>query len=120
MSKPVLRWDHCVVNREQDVERFVRDYLSHDEKKVCLIAGAGFDPRSTTFADLLAKHKVRTDSLLFREERPSAAKKLRDAAEENLQTLAASLPNRRVEALSIFNEHNLLIGGKKLSKLSLS
>ena len=83
MSRPVLRWDHCVVNREQNVERFVQEYLSQKQRSVCLIAGAGFDPRSTTFADLLAKHKVRTDSLLFREERPSAAKKLRDAAEEN-------------------------------------
>lgn len=124
MSKSVFRWDHCVVNREQDVERFVQEYLSAKDRRVCLIAGAGFDPRSTTFADLLAKHKVRTDSLLFREERPSASKKLRAAADQNLQMLKGAIPNPRVEPLSIFNEHNLLIGGKKaveiVSQLNLA
>src|SRR4051812_31904005 len=54
MSRPPL-WEPCVSHRAAAAEQFVRDYFGQADRKIKLIAGAGFDPRSTWFPKRLAE-----------------------------------------------------------------
>jgi hypothetical protein len=71
------RWDPCIYHRGQHTQEFLEEYLAAPSRNVLLIAGAGFDPRSTRFAKLMsdtAKGKIR--AILLKEERPDPAAEL--------------------------------------------
>ena len=53
MSSPPKRWEKCIMHRDGDAPRFLAEWFSSEQKKVFLIGGAGFDPRSTSVAQLL-------------------------------------------------------------------
>jgi len=46
------KWEPCIYHRGQHADQFVQEYLALPGRKVLLIAGAGFDPRSTRVAAL--------------------------------------------------------------------
>jgi hypothetical protein len=48
------RWDPCVAHRSPDVDGFIAEYFALPDRRLVLIAGAGFDPRSTAVATRLA------------------------------------------------------------------
>ena len=75
-------WDPCVYHRGDHAEQFLKQYLSQPDRKVLLIAGAGFDPRSTRIADAFpAVARTRTLAIFLREERPNPDAGLVELAE---------------------------------------
>jgi hypothetical protein len=87
MSAPI-RWQPCISHRPGEVEEFVSTYFGSGVSKVLLLAGAGFDPRATSVAQLLRKHcKSLPDGLFIKEERPNPEKVLVDRAKSNLDLL---------------------------------
>ena len=93
------RWIRCVDHRGRQVRAFVEDYFADTSRHVLLVAGAGFDPRSTAIATLLnSTLQSRMTGLLIREERPNSEPRLTNLAEAHLKTLCACLENWTMEA----------------------
>lgn len=112
------RWDPCVYHRGEHTQEFFREYLSASNRNVVLIAGAGFDPRSTRFAKLIAetaKGKIR--AVLLREERPNPIPALVALAEANRDRMIALIPESQVHSVNIFAQDNAVVGGRLAASL---
>lgn len=123
MRKP-YRWDPCVEHRAEEAKKFFSQYYNEKNRKVLLIAGAGFDPRSTAFADLIAPSAANFRAFLIREERPTAPSTLVVRADQNAAKLSTIFQAHRIVSLSIFTSDNAVVGGtnaiKALAEESLS
>ncbi len=98
------RWVRCVDHRGNDVRWFVHDYFVDTSRRVLLVAGAGFDPRSGAVAQLLRPVLgARLEALLIREERPDPAPALVTRAREQLEELTKLVPNSTVRAIQVFD-----------------
>ncbi len=76
------RWHRCVKLDGSALEDFFCNYLDRPERSILLIAGAGFDPRSTSVAHrLAAMQHPKKHGVFIREERPGAPTKLRELAD---------------------------------------
>src|SRR5712691_1740041 len=103
-ASPQGRWVRCVDHRGPKVRAFVEEYFADPARTVLLVAGAGFDPRSTAVAQLL--HPVlasRLTGLLIREERPDPEPGLVTRAEAQLGVLLGLMPKARVQTVSVFD-----------------
>jgi hypothetical protein len=113
---PTPRWERCVSHRGADAEPFVRDYFKGEDRRIGLIAGAGFDPRSARVAELLsdvAKGRVR--ALFLREERPGPDSNLVSFAAENVKRLTALIPEHVVESFDVFDATDTApVGGRRV------
>ena len=48
------KWARCVHQRGADVESFIAKFLAQSHRRVLMIGGAGFDPRSTALASKIS------------------------------------------------------------------
>ena len=64
------RWDPCVSHRGAEIDGFVDTYFTRPERRILLVGGAGFDPRSTAVARRLANTEGQIRGLFLQEERP--------------------------------------------------
>ena len=112
------RWDPCVAHRGDDVRKFFGEYFSRPARKVLVVAGAGFDPRSRTAATQLSKAATSMRALLIRENRPNPPQDELDRAEENTNALLATLTERQVEHrvkhVEIFGTDGAVVGGRNI------
>jgi hypothetical protein len=112
------RWDRCIYHLGEHTEDFFKQYLSEPHRNILLLAGAGFDPRSTLVAELLARYSSgRTRGYFFREERPRPDHALVARAKENEQALLALLPESEVQRLNVFAADNAVVGGRTAVRL---
>src|SRR4051794_15480432 len=108
------RWDRCISHRGAVAERFAREYFGQAERRPKLIAGAGFDPRSTRFPELLADAAGRRASALFiREQRPVPRPELLALADKNEQRLRQLIPTCAVEWFDVFDIDSAPVGGRR-------
>jgi hypothetical protein len=114
-----LRWEPCVNHRGEAAEAFVHDYFAMSDRKVGLIAGAGFDPRSAIVPELLATAAPnRVRGMFLREERPSPHASLLSSAEGNVARLKTLLPDSQVESFEIFDKDDTApVGGLRVIAL---
>lgn len=116
MSTP--RWARCIYHRGQHSEEFLRDYLSEPHRKVLLIAGAGFDPRSTAVARKVAQYASnRTAGYFLREERPSPDAALVARGDANETVLRQLIPDCSVIRLDVFAPDDAVVGGRTAARL---
>ena len=108
------RWDLCVVHRGDEVDRFLDHYFARSDRKVFLVAGAGFDPRSRAVAARLSGAATNLHALLVQERRPRPPQDQSDRAEANTKVLVATLSNRQVVSVDIFGPDNAVIGGRSV------
>lgn len=112
------RWHRCVKLDGGALDEFFGNYLDRPERSILLIAGAGFDPRSTSVASRLAAMQQPTKRGLFiREERPGAPTKLRELADVHSDELIGHIKDSVVVELTIFAEGNAVVGGREIAKL---
>lgn len=112
MSTPP-KWERCIYHLGADAEIFLKEYLSDDGRRILLIGGAGFDPRTTTVPTLLAEIAgARTSGFFLREQRPRPDGELLKRAAENEARLSRLLPESRFEDLNIFAPDDAVIGGR--------
>lgn len=107
------RWDPCVDHRDDAARAFVREYWANSSRRVVLVAGVGFDPRTSLVADLLSSAAGnRLSGVLVREERPNAGTFLIDQAAANLLTMRKSVADHRLVVVQIFAGDNAVTGGR--------
>ena len=111
------RWDPCITHRAADVVTFINEYFSITEREVLLIAGVGFDPRSTVLATRLAEVHKLTRAIFVQENRPSASEELVERAKSNGQILTKAISNHIVEEVEIFGTDEAVVGGRSIVRV---
>src|SRR6266699_4079772 len=114
------RWRAAVGFRGEEFVRFGSEYFGDENRRILLIGGAGFDPRSTRVAtQLSAWAKGRIDAIVVREERPAPAGDLRVLADRNAAQLGMLIPSVTVEVVPIFDAlGSAVIGGRQAANLA--
>jgi hypothetical protein len=106
-------WDRCINHRGTETQRFVTEYFSEDRRRAILIAGTGFDPRSTRVCELLVGAMgSRLTGLLIREERPDPGRELIRRAAHNHDQITRLLSNFTEASVNIFAADGAVIGGR--------
>lgn len=112
------RWDRCVCHRGQETQQFVAEYLGTDDRQALLIAGGGFDPRTTAISEVVSSTMGdRVLGLFIREERPNPEGELVDRAERNVALMTALIPNSRVVQIQIFAPDGAVTGGRQAASM---
>ncbi len=106
------RWDPCISHRGADVDDFVAKYFGLPDRQVLLIAGAGFDPRSTAVATRLAATGAPSRALFLQENRPNPAQGLVQRATANTAALLRAIANREMVSVDIFGADGAVTGGR--------
>lgn len=107
------RWERAIDHHGEEVPAFARDYFAREDRSVLLIAGGGFDPRSTHVARLLSGVLgARLHGLLLREERPIPEARLVALADRNVEALHELVPSRDVAGVNVFAADDAVIGGR--------
>ena len=108
------RWDPCITHRGGEVDGFLAHYFAQPDRNVLLVAGAGFDPRSRTFATLLSETDSSFRALLIRENRPLPPQDQSERAEANAKIILAEVVGRQMESIDIFDSNNAVVGGRNV------
>ncbi|MFN0050626.1 MAG: hypothetical protein ACKV0T_00455 [Planctomycetales bacterium] len=112
------RWDPCIYHRGDPADAFLQEYLSIPDRRVLLIAGAGFDPRSTRVAQaVVASAADRVRALLIREERPDPSPSLVKLADANHARLIELIPSSEVQRIAVFASDDAVVGGRSAARL---
>lgn len=112
------RWEHCIHHRGADAVDFVDEYFGRDDRKVLLVGGAGFDPRSRSVsARLSAICGDRLSGLFIREERPNATDELREKADANDEEIRKILSSIDIFEVEVFGIDNAPIGGRRATRM---
>jgi len=119
------RWDLAITHRGDELNAFVDEYFNDADRKILLIAGAGFDPRTGLVAEVLASATDATiAALLVNEIRTESDPHLAQLAEANRQRLVTAIPNHTMMDVTVFGTDNSAIGGRRaatqLSALTLT
>lgn len=116
MNSP--RWAHCVVQKDDALDRFLTDYLGGKDRRLFLLAGAGFDPRSIALSEKLAALPLTTITALWlRERRPVSTASLHGKAETHKTRLVELFPQSTVADVPIFATDGAAIGGREVVRL---
>lgn len=110
-------WERCIYHRGEAADNFVREYFSGDTQKVCLVGGAGFDPRSYYLTDLctgVCRNPI--SGFFLREERPDPDPELLKLAEANDAKIREYLPSVAIEKIEVFGSDGAPVGGRRAAK----
>ena len=108
------RWDPCIVDRDGDVDGFVGQYLGRSDRKIFLVAGAGFDPRACALTVRLRETDAVARALFIKEERPNPAEELLERAFANEAVLLSTLADGQVESIDVFGADGAVVGGRNV------
>ncbi len=115
------RWDPCVAHRGADhVHSFAREYFGRSDRRVLFLAGAGFDPRSTTFAKYVAIAMPNLRAIFIKENRLTSDLKLQDLAKANTNYLENAFPEHKVISLDIFDRGDGAVTGGRNAVMKLN
>ena len=106
------RWDPCVAHRGPEVNGFLAHYFGRPDRKVLLVAGAGFDPRSRALATRLSDAEAGVRGLFIRENRPDPSRRLLERAAANMDALCSRFAEQQVEAVEIFGPDGAAVAGR--------
>lgn len=111
-------WENCITHRDEEVDEFVGEYFARSDRRALLIAGAGFDPRSTQVARALSKVMgERLQAILLREEREAVPElPLKEAADENEAALRSLISNTLSWKIDVFAEDSAAVGGTRAAE----
>ena len=111
------KWNYCVAHSGHDVITFVNEYFSNQRRRVLLICGAGFDPRSTTIPTRLCSVGANIRAVLIREERPDPDAELVYRAENNERRLSVEIADHEIVSLEVFESDLAVIGGRNVVRV---
>ncbi|PPT41768.1 hypothetical protein XarbCFBP8132_11875 [Xanthomonas arboricola] len=114
-----LRWDPCISHRDAAARLFIEEYFGQADREVLLVCGAGFDPRATETAKLLASAVgTRLQAHLIREHRPRPDGALLRSADNNQCKLQELVPRNQVHTVNIFSEdEKTVVAGKRVVEM---
>jgi hypothetical protein len=113
------RWQYCISHSGPDVKEFVRTYLRSGELSCLLVAGAGFDPRTSAVTQLLSGAIAGTSSRLkavfVREHRPNPGAALVRLGDEHADRLRATVPDSELVGIQVLAESDrAVVGGQRI------
>lgn len=108
------RWDPCIAHCGDEADKFLAQYFSQADRKILLVAGAGFDPRSYIVSRQFSKVATNLRAFLIRENRPHPPQDQSDRADENTNMLLDLLVDRQVVPVDIFGPDNAIVGGRNV------
>lgn len=108
------RWDPCISHRGSNLYRFIAEYFGQGNRRIFLVAGAGFDPRASSVALELNRTGVCMRALLVKENRPEPARQQSDRADANTRTLLSVLADVQLEPIEIFGSDGAVVGGRSI------
>ena len=118
-----LRWDPCIKHMGREAEEFLEELVGLPGRKVLLVAGAGFDPRSCTVSRVASRTAANVHGLFVKEVRPYQPSDQVRRASANAAKLARALPKSRTATIDIFEGDSAVVGGRnvvvELEKVSL-
>lgn len=106
------RWEYCISHKNDEVKKFIDVYFSQSGKKVLLIGGAGFDPRTCIFPKMLyevLKEKIKI--ILIKEERPNPTGDLTEKSNNNIESLRSFISDIEIIPVDIFSKDLAVTGG---------
>lgn len=113
MSRP--HWENAIAHFNDAVGTFVAEYFGQENRKCLLVAAAGFNPRSKTFAKLLSESMGhRLSALFIREERGKPDANLLAAADANEASLR-DLMTCEVIKIEIFGDDDAPVAGMRIA-----
>jgi len=99
------RWERCVCHHGAEVSGFAERHFAELHRRVLLLGGAGFDPRTLTAARFLVRVAGgRLHGVFLREERPEPDSALLTRAERQLAQLQDLVPDAEVIEIPVFEE----------------
>lgn len=112
------RWERCIDHRGDAVDGFVAQHFASDDRRVLLVGGAGFDPRTLTVAQLLTRTlDNRLEGLFIRERRPSPDRMLLAQADGHATELQRLVPASRVVDIDVFESDGAVGLGRRIVDL---
>ena len=112
-----FRWDPCVTHCGDEVNKFIAHYFSQPDRKVFLVVGAGFDPRSRIVAKRLSDVDANVRGLLIRERRPDPPQDQLDRANVIMDDLRVTLAEQEIKRVNIFGSDGAAVGGRNVINL---
>ena len=107
------RWETCVEHRGLRTTEFFKVFFADERRRCCLVAGAGFDARTTASAEILASVlQKRLRAVFLREQRQVVSAQVAAAAAANLQRLQTLVPDSVVDAFEVISADNAVVGGR--------
>lgn len=115
----VARWQYCVSHAGPELERFIRDYLRDRPRSCLVVAGAGFDPRTSAVTQLLsdavAGTSSRLNAIFVREHRPNPGATLVRLGDRHAERLRATIPASEVVGVQVLAESDrAVVGGQRI------
>lgn len=115
-GKPL--WEPCVQHRGIEALEFSKEYFSQEDRRVLLIGGAGFDPRSLFVSEQLSGIcGERLSGLFIREQRPNASTELHSIADQNDEKIRGLIDSVEIFPVQVFGIDNAPIGGMRATQL---
>jgi len=112
------RWEPCIHHRGQDAQEFVGDFFADSMRRVLVVGGAGFDPRSLAVIERLATVcSDRVSGLFVREERPNPTEALRALAKMNDAGIRKLITNVEIFPVDIFDIDHAPVGGRRATRM---
>ena len=109
----VPRWARCVEHRGTDVRRFTTTHFGEPGRRLLLVGGAGFDPRSLVIARLLASvAPEQVDGFYLREHRPNPEPALVARARDQEATLSTLVRALTVVDIPVFESDGAVAVGR--------
>lgn len=105
------RYNECIMHVDEEATGFFSEYFK--DRRVFMIAGAGFDPRACVGARALVNAGAELDLRLIREQRPGPTQSLIDAAESNLDLFRTLAPELGITEVDIFDRDGAIVGGRR-------
>ncbi len=112
-----MYWDPCISHRGSNVVDFIKNYFDGSQRRLLLIAGAGFDPRSHKIPKLIAQTGVSVDAVFVQEVRPGPDESLVQRGVKNAEVLSDLFPGCKLEKVKVFDTDNAVTGGRNAINL---
>ena len=111
------KWERCISTRGVDVVEFVGQHFAESHRRVLLVAGAGFDPRTIMITELFAGIlPSRIQAIFLREQRPNPPFELLERAEDQLLALRRLVPESETIELNVFEVDGAVALGRHAVK----
>lgn len=109
------RWERCIEHRQTEVREFAEQHFGEDHRRVLLIGGAGFDPRSLTVPRLLSSVcGERLEAMFLRERRSGPDASLLTRAEAHAESLRTLVPGCLIRDIPVFEPDGAVSVGRNM------
>ena len=108
-----MRWINCPSHQDCHVKDLLKEHFNSRDRRVLLVGGAGFDPRTSIFPlELQGLLGNRLKVLLLKEERPNASSDLISKADTIESALKSEIDDLTVEPIEILRSDLAVVGGR--------